>query len=328
MRADGTRADGTRALVTGATGFVGQWVVEAMVQRGWAVTGAGPDAAFDAPRLPADVRAAVQWVPCDVRKPEDLARAVDASRPDAIVHLAGIAYLPAAGKDPAHAAEVNTISTVRLLGILRERRAAGTLDPRLLVIGSGEEYGRHDAAELPLPETAELRPFSPYAATKVAQEVFALQAHREAGLHVVCTRSFNHSGPGQSPNLLLPALVTRTLALRGQASPVLLTGNQHTERDFSHVADVAAAYITLLERGAAGEVYNVSSGVGHQVGALARRVLARVGVEAEVRVDPALARPSDVPSLVGSNARLRALGWAPARDVDAIIDDLIHAASH
>ena len=225
-------------------------------------------------------------------------------------------------------AEVNTISTVRLLGLVRERRTAGTLDPRVLVIGSGEQYGRHDASELPLPETAEQRPFSPYAATKVAQEVFALQAHRESGIQAICTRSFNHSGPGQSPNLLLPALVTRSLALRGQSSPVLMTGNQHTERDFTHVADVAAAYITLLERGTPGQAYNVSSGVGHQVGALARRVLARVGVEAELRVDPALARPSDVPALVGSNARLRALGWAPTRDVDAIIDDLIHAASH
>jgi GDP-4-dehydro-6-deoxy-D-mannose reductase len=267
-------------------------------------------------------------VRCDVRDAGDLARALDGSRPDAVVHLAGIAYLPAAGKDPGHAAEVNTLSTVRLLGLVRERRAAGTLDPRVLVIGSGEEYGRHDEAELPLREDAELRPFSPYAATKVAQEVFAMQAHREHGANVVCTRSFNHSGPGQSPNLLLPALVTRTLALRGQAAPVLLTGNQHTQRDFLHVADVAAAYITLLERGVPGQAYNVSSGVGHRVGDLAQRVLARVGVVAEVRVDPALARPSDVPNLVGDSTRLRALGWAPTRDVDAIIDDLIHAAPH
>ena len=318
---------GKRALVTGAGGFVGQWLVQAMLEGGWSVTGAGHEPAFDAPRLGAAARE-VAWIRTDVRSPDDLARAIDTSRPDAIVHLAGIAFLPAAGKDPAHAAEVNTVSTVRLLGLLRERRAAGTLDPRLLVIGSGEQYGRHDAGELPLPETAEQRPFSPYAATKVAQEVFALQAHRETGIQAICTRSFNHSGPGQSPNLLLPALVTRSLALRGQASPVLMTGNQHTERDFTHVADVAAAYITLLERGTPGQAYNVSSGVGHQVGALARRVLARVGVEAELRVDPALARPSDVPSLVGSNARLRALGWAPTRDVDAIIDDLIHAAPH
>lgn len=317
-----------RALVTGASGFVGQWVVEAMVQRGWEVTGAGPDASFTAPRLGADVHAAVRWVSCDVRAADDLARALDASQPDAIVHLAGIAYLPAAGKDPAHAADVNTLSTVRLLALVRERRAAGTLDPRVLVIGSGEQYGRHDAAELPLRESAEQRPFSAYAASKAAQEIFALQAHREAGVRVTCTRSFNHSGPGQSPNLLLPALVTRTLALRGQPAPVLLTGNQHTRRDFLHVADVAAAYITLLERGLAGEAYNVSSGASHGVGELAARVLTRLGVKAEVRVDPALARPSDVPELMGDSGKLRALGWAPTRDVDAIIDDLIHAASH
>lgn len=315
-----------RALVTGAAGFVGQWLVQAMLERGWEVTGAGHEASFDAPRLGAAAQG-VRWVRGDVRSPDDLARALDAARPDVVAHLAGIAFVPGAGKDPGLAAEVNVVSTVRLLGLLRERRAAGTLDPRVLVIGSGEQYGRHDAAELPLPETAEQRPFSAYAATKVAQEVFARQAHREHGLAVVCTRSFNHSGPGQAPHFLLPALVTRTLALRGQADPVLLTGNQHTERDFLHVADVAAAYITLLERGTPGEAYNVSSGVGSRVGELAHRVLARIGIPAEVRVDPALARPSDVPSLVGDSARLRALGWAPTRDVDAIIDDLIHAAS-
>jgi GDP-4-dehydro-6-deoxy-D-mannose reductase len=107
-----------------------------------------------------------------------------------------------------------------------------------------------------------------------------------------------------------------------------MTGNQGTERDFLHVADVATAYIMLLERGVPGEVYNVSSGVGHRVGDLAHRVLARMGVSAEVRIDPALARPSDVPSLVGDSAKLRALGWAPSRDVDVILYDLIHAASH
>jgi GDP-4-dehydro-6-deoxy-D-mannose reductase len=316
-----------RALVTGAGGFVGQWLVQAMLERGWEVTGAGHEDRFEAPRLGDEARR-VSWLQTDVRSADALARALDASRPDAVVHLAGIAFLPAAGKDPGHAAEVNTLSTVRLLGLLRERRAAGTLDARLLVIGSGEQYGRHDAAELPLPETAELRPFSPYAATKVAQEVFALQAHREAGLPVICTRSFNHSGPGQSPNLLLPALVTRSLGLRGQADPVLLTGNQHTERDFLHVADVVAAYITLLERGEPGTVYNVSSGIGHRVGDLAHRVLDRLRIQATVSVDPALARPSDVPALVGDSSRLRALGWQPTRDVDGIIDDLIHAASH
>lgn len=316
-----------RALVTGAGGFVGQWLVQAMLERGWAVTGVGHEPSFEAPRLGAEARR-VTWVRADVRSLEDVARAVDAARPDAIVHLAGIAFVPKAGNDPGLAAETNVVSTVRLLGVVRERRAAGTLDPRVLVIGSGEQYGRHDHAELPLSEAAEQRPFSAYAATKVAQEVFARQAHREHGMHVICTRSFNHSGPGQAPHFLLPALVARTLPLRGQAAPVLLTGNQHTERDFLHVTDVAGAYITLLERGAPGEVYNVSSGVGHKVGDLAHRVLSHVGMNAEVRVDPALARPSDVPSLVGDSSKLRALGWSPTRDVDGIIDDLIHAASH
>ena len=318
-----------KALVTGASGFVGQWLTKAMLERGWAVTGAGPGDAFDAPLLAADVRSAVRWVDCDVRRSEDLARAFDASTPDVVVHLAGIAFVPGAGKDPGLAAETNVLSTVRLLGLVRERRAAGTLDPTVLVIGSGEQYGRHDDAELPLPETAEQRPHSAYAATKSAQEVFALEAFRETGARVICTRSFNHSGPGQATHFMMPAFVSRVLALRGQPQPVLMTGNQHTVRDFLHVEDVARAYISLLERGVPGECYNVSSGTGHSVGEIARRVLQRVGVEAEVRADPALVRPADVPALVGDPTKLRAAtGWTPARDVDAILDDLIHAAPH
>jgi GDP-4-dehydro-6-deoxy-D-mannose reductase len=200
-------AAGARVLVTGAAGFVGQWVVDAMVARGWSVTGAGPEASFDASRLGADVRRSVAWLRCDVRSAEDLARALDTARPDAIVHLAGIAAVTAATKDPGLAAETNVLATVRLLGLVRERRQAGTLDPRILVIGSGEQYGRHDDADLPLREEAEQRPYTVYAATKAAQEVFALQAHRETGLQAICARPFNHTGPGQNPAFLVPAFV-------------------------------------------------------------------------------------------------------------------------
>jgi len=200
----------------------------------------------------------------------------------------------------------------------------------VLLVGSGEEYGRHETAEMPLAESAEARPLTVYGATKLAQEALGLQAARADGLRVVLTRSFNHSGAGQEPTFLLPGLVARAVALREAGGRTLRMGNQAAVRDFLHVRDVVAAYILLAERGSRGEVYNVCSGRGWTTGDLARRVLARGGVDAAVESDPALVRPVDVPALVGDNSKLRAAtGWAPALGLDDIIDDLIrsHAAS-
>ena len=315
-----------RALITGAAGFVGRWLARALVDAGWDVTGA----ALEAPTRDAilgDARDAVRWVTGDVRDGAHLREALDVALPDAVFHLAGVTFVPAAGNDPGTTADVNVVAAARLLGLVRERCRAGTLDPAVLVTGSAEQYGRHDAAELPLTETAEQWPHTVYAATKVAQEVLALEAWRSDGVRVVVTRSFNHSGPGQAEHFLLPALVRRAFALRGGP---LVMGNQTPVRDFLHVSDVVAAYISLAERGTAGEAYNVASGVGTSVGELARRILASAGVDAPIESDPALVRAADVPALVGDPAKLRAAtGWSPRRTLDDLLDDLIaHHLSH
>lgn len=318
-----------RALITGGAGFVGQWLARALLRRGWEVTSAGITARPDAGSMPDDERDAVQWVMADVRQQADVVRALDASRPDAIFHLAGISFVPEAQGDPALAYEVNVIGAARLLADVRRRRRAGTLDPVVLIVGSAEQYGRHDPSDLPLAETAEQRPLTVYAASKAAQEVVALEAARSEGLRVVATRSFNHSGPGQPPQFLLPALVRRALALRESGEPALRLGNTATVRDFLHVADVVEAYLALVDRGAPGTAYNVCSGRGYSVAELAARVLERVGAHARLEQDPALVRPVEVPALVGDPSRLRAAtGWSPTRGPDDIIEDLIHAATH
>jgi GDP-4-dehydro-6-deoxy-D-mannose reductase len=167
-----------------------------------------------------------------------------------------------------------------------------------------------------------------YAASKAAQEVLALEAHRTGGVRVIAVRPFNHSGPGQSPNFVIPALVRRALALRGNGKPLVM-GNTSTVRDFSHVQDVARAYIALAERGVAGEAYNIASGIGTDMATLARRILALAGADAKLQTDPALVRPADVPALVGSAAKIRAAtGWTPRHSLDTILEELIRAASH
>jgi GDP-4-dehydro-6-deoxy-D-mannose reductase len=316
-----------RALVTGAAGFVGQWVMRELLTRGWDVVGTTLEAMPPATSPNDDLRS-VRWHAADVRRGEDLSRLLDLEHPDAILHLAGVAFVPAAEADPGAALEVNVIAAARLLAAVKRRRAAGTLDPTVLVIGSGEQYGRHDATEMPLVESAEQRPHSVYAASKAGQEYVGLEAFRSSGVRVIATRSFNHSGAGQSDQFVLPALVCRALRVRAEGGRSLSVGNTTPVRDFLHVKDVARAYVDLVDGGTAGEVYNVASGTGVDVGTLARRVLALLGVDAILNTDAALVRPADVPILIGDATKLRrATGWSPQFTLDSIIDDLIRAAA-
>ena len=318
----------TRALVTGGGGFVGQWLGRAMLACGWEVYSAGLGAPAPSILSTSDSRG-IHWLEMDVRSRAQVEAALDASRPDVVVHLAGISYVPDAADAPAEAYAVNVIGAVTLFAEIARRRRAGSLDPRVLVAGSAEQYGRHLASELPLPETAEQRPLTVYAASKAAQEIVTLQAHRADGIRAIAARSFNHSGVGHAEYFLLPALVRRALAARGGVSGPIVLGNTETVRDYLHVEDVVAAYMALLERGAPGEAYNVCSGEGVTARALAERVLLRAGVTAEIASDPALVRSVDVPALVGNPTKLQlATGWRPRRTRDDIIDDLIHAATH
>jgi GDP-4-dehydro-6-deoxy-D-mannose reductase len=318
-----------RALVTGGAGFAAQWLERALLERGWEVSAAGLGVPPERGALDDDERESIRWMEADAPRSSDLARALEVARPDAIFHLAGIAFVPAAAADPGETYEVNVVGTVRLLAAVTERREAGTLDPVVLVVGSGEQYGRHEADEMPLDEGASQVPVSVYAASKAAQEIVALQAARAHGIRVVATRSFNHSGPGQAPHFLLPALVSRALEARANGRRTLAVGNRDPIRDYLHVEDVASAYIALAERGVAGEVYNVCSGDGVAVGELAATVLQRAGVPADITTDPSLVRPVDLPMLVGSPAKLRrTTGWVPRRTRADIIDDLIHAKAH
>jgi GDP-4-dehydro-6-deoxy-D-mannose reductase len=314
-----------RALVTGAAGFVGQWLCRALLGEGWDVVGAGVAAEPIGGILTDDERRAVRWLLADVRNQADVARALTGARPDAVFHLAGVTFVPEAQGDPVLAHEINVLGAARLMHEIRTRKRSGEIDPVVLVIGSAEQYGVGEIGRLRV-ETDPQQPVTVYAASKAAQEIIALEAARSDGVRVIATRSFNHSGPGQAEQFLLPALVRRARDIRAGAEPCLRIGNTDTVRDFLHVRDVVRAYLLLIDRGVPGEVYNVCSGRGQRVAELAERVLAAVGADAPVEVDPTLVRRVEVPWLVGDSTKLReATGWTPTLSCDDIIADLINA---
>jgi GDP-4-dehydro-6-deoxy-D-mannose reductase len=195
---------------------------------------------------------------------------------------------------------------------------------RVLAVSSADVYGIVHEEDLPIDEDAPLRPVTPYAASKVAADYLALQAWLGSGLPVLRARAFNHLGPGQMPRFVAPALADRIARNELDGGTVVPIGNLSARRDFTDVRDVVRAYRLLIERGESGEAYNVCSGRAVSVQQLAEALLTMARQPMELKPDPALERPVDVPVLLGDHTRLRtATGWEPEIPLDQTLADLL-----
>ncbi len=312
-----------KVLVTGADGFVGRWVLRALRAAGHEVVAAAQPGRHRPGGMTEAERAAVSWIPLELGDLRSVRQA--AERPcDAVIHLAAVASGGDALRDPGVAWSVNAAGTARLLGEFGRRRQAEETDPLVLVVSTAEVYGTGPVR--PLLETDPVAPRSPYAASKAGAELAATETGLRTGLRVVVARAFPHTGPGQDERFVAPAFARRLRGARLAGARVVKVGNLEPVRDFLDVRDVAAAYVALLSRGAAGEVYNVASGRGVALQELFDRLAAIVGVNAIAEPDPEFMRRADIPSLVGDNRKLTAAtGWAPAIPFDQTLRDLVHA---
>jgi GDP-4-dehydro-6-deoxy-D-mannose reductase len=311
-----------RVLVTGADGFVGRRLVRALLGRRHEVIAAcrpgGPAPAEwlgpDAPR--------VRCVPLELASPNPVPLGPEPL--DAVAHLAAVSSGADAREDPVYAWEVNVVGTVRLLEALGARRRATGEDPRVLLVSSAEVYGVGEPR--PRRETDSIAPLAPYATTKAAAELAALESWRREGLGVVIARAFPHTGSGQSPKFVVPGFVARLRQARRKGLRTVPTGNLDPVRDLLDVRDVVAAYLLLLERGMAGQIYNVARGSGVAVRELFERLAGLLEIEAEPEVDPALLRSGDIPHLVGDPSKLeRATGWRPTITLDETLQGVVNA---
>ena len=287
-----------KILVTGSRGFVGSRLIPRLEAAGHRVTG------FDADTIDVSDSAGVQAF-------------IQRSCPDAIIHLAAVAFVPAAAKDPNLAHRVNVHGTKNVIAAME----AHSPKARLLLVGSSEQYRAVAPTGLALTEKSPLDPKGSYAETKAAAERLGLQA-AERGLDVVTIRAFNHTGPGQAPLFVAPDFARQIALIEAGNSPVMRVGNLESVRDFLHVDDVIEAYLHLLDPRVPARTYNIASGVGTRIGSLLETIAQFAGVSPKIERDEERWRDAD--ARVGNAERLRkATGWSASRSLEETLFDLL-----
>ena len=248
-----------------------------------------------------------------------LANDMEQAAPEVVYHLAALTHVGQSWSEPAETFRVNAMGTLNVL-----QAAAHLSEPPVVVlVSSAEVYGPASGAAA-LDEQAELRPVTPYAASKVAAEFLGLQAFLGGGLRVVRARPFNHVGPGQSENFVVSALARRMVEAELARTGTVRVGNLAASRDFTDVRDVVRAYRLLASGGVAGEAYNVCSGRTVSIAELAAMMAGLASQRIELVEDPALFRPVEVPVLLGNASKLvDATGWRPEIGLLETLSDVL-----
>lgn len=278
-----------RAIITGGKGFVGRHLGELLESMGHTA-------------LPID-----RVDGLDIQDAPAVLDQFESLRPDVVFHLAAFTHV---GDSWNAATEVLRINVEGTMNVLDASRALNV--QRVVVIGSSEEYGKIQAHEVPIHEATPLRPTTPYGASKAAAGLLAQQAWYGHGLETVRVRPFNHTGAGQSPSFVAPALAQRVVRAQREAQDSIVVGNLDPIRELLDVRDVVRAYVLLMEHGEPGEVYNVATGTGHSIRALAETMTGFADRELSLETDPALVRPVEVARLVGDPTKIETrTGWKP-----------------
>lgn len=296
-----------RALITGSQGFVGGYLRQELEKNGYEVTGL-------------DLQPGEKALRADLLDLEQTTDAVRQASPDVIFHLAGQANVAQSWKIPQKTVEINVIGTLNLLDAVRAYRK----DVCIVLVGSSDQYGNLGDSGQRVSETLEMKPQTPYAVSKYAQEEMAKAYVRAYEMNVYMTRSFNHGGAGQREGFLIPDFAAGIVRVEKGMAKSLKVGNLSARRDFTHVRDVVRAYRLIAEKGRSGEVYNVGSGTAYSAQEILERLRVMANCPIPVEQDPAKMRPSDTPVICCDHSKLTAdTGWMPEIPLETILSDTL-----
>jgi GDP-4-dehydro-6-deoxy-D-mannose reductase len=310
-----------RVLVTGVTGFAGSHLVDHLLTRRdceihgiWRWRSRTENIEH---LKPGDIT----LHECDLRDATSTYDVVARVKPDWIFHLAAQSFVPTSWVAPTESLTTNILAQVNLFEAVRRLG----LKCRIQLACSSEEYGMVLPDEVPIKETNPLRPLSPYAVSKVTQDMLGYQYWMSWMVDSVRTRGFNHEGPRRGPVFVASDFAKQIADIeKGRRPPVLNVGNLEAKRDFTDVRDMVKAYVLALEKCEPGEVYNICRGRCWSIREVLDLLLARTKSKIEVRQDPARLRPSDVPILLGDNTKfVRATGWRPEIPFERTLEDML-----
>ena len=309
----------SRILITGISGFVGPYLARACLQQypGVAVSGVMHGATHD-PQLQA---LPVSLIHADIMNRTELDAVIGQTQPDIIFHLAAQSSVAQSWKDPLQTLMINAGGTINLF----EAVIAHHLHPRIIVVGSGEQYGIVPPEANPISEEYPNDPTNPYAISKVAQDLYARQYFRASGLEIIRVRPFNHFGPYQTPTFAIPSFCQQIARIEaGKDAPVVRTGTLNVQRDFLPVQDVVMGYIILAEQGHPGAVYNIGSGQPRFLTTILDQLLRQAHIPITQELDAARARPIEIPILVADTGLIQAhTTWRPRYDFDAALRETL-----
>jgi len=309
-----------RALITGIAGFAGSHLADHLLtQEGIEVFGICLPG--ESTRKLLSILDRIELYPVDLHDAADVRRLMGTIHPDLIFHLAAQASVERAWANPAETLATNITIQLNLLQAI----IALGIAPRLLIVGSADEYGLVRPDDLPIDEDTPLRPLNPYAVSKVTQDFLGLQYHLSHHLPIVRVRPFNHIGPRQGRGFVVPDFCAQIARIEaGLAEPVLKVGNLSAQRDFTDVRDIVRGYYLALTKGTPGQVYNLGSSRAQSIQGIVDSLLGMSHVTVHVEMDPARMRPSDIPTLVCDSSRLQAeTGWKPEYTLQQSLQDAL-----
>ncbi len=311
-----------KVLITGITGFVGSHLADYLLENHSDVEVHGIIRWRSRDENISHIKDKLNLVECDLKDASAVMQTLKEIRPDKIFHLAAQSFVPASWRSPSETLTTNIIGQTNIFEAMRE---LDLLDTKIQIACSSEEYGLVLEDEVPISETNPLRPLSPYAVSKIAQDYLAYQYYKSYGIKAYRTRTFNHTGPRRGDVFVVSTFAKQIAMIeKKQQEPKIFVGNLEAKRDFTDVRDIVRAYWLALNKCEPGVVYNLASGVTHTIQFVLDTLLSFSDIKIEVVSEPERMRPSDVMILLGDSTKFRnATGWKPEIPIEKTLKDTL-----